>query len=76
MAVDNKDGVAVSGDSGLLILFYHGALDIHGAIQPKFSLCRERMLFKEVFIPAAVSFHSHRVIFILNIKYFGCVESL
>ncbi len=62
MAVDNEDGVAVSGDCGLLILFHRGALDINGVIQPKLSLCRESMLLKEVFIPAAVSFHSRRVI--------------
>jgi hypothetical protein len=62
MAVENAVGVAVNGDCGLLILFHRVALNIHGAIQPKLSLCRESMLFKEVFIPAAVSFHSHHVI--------------
>jgi hypothetical protein len=68
MAVDNEDGVAVNGDCGLMILFHCGALNIHGAIQPKFSLCRESMLFKEVFIPAAVSFHSHCVISIKTLS--------
>ncbi len=76
MAVDNEDGMAISGDCGLLILFHHGALDIHCAIQPKLSLCRGSMLFKEVFIPAAVSFHSPGVISFKTVKYFGCVESL
>jgi hypothetical protein len=56
MAVDNQDGVAVSGDCGPLILFRHVALNIHCAIQPKRYLCRESILFKEVFIPLAVSF--------------------
>jgi hypothetical protein len=68
MAVDNEDGVAVSGDCGLLILLHHGALDIHGTIQPKLSLCRESMLFKEVLIPAAVNFHSRHVISIKTLS--------
>ncbi len=68
MAVDNEDGVAVSGDYGLLILFHPGALDIHGTIQPKLSLCRESMLFKEGFIPAAVSFYSRQVISIKTLS--------
>ncbi len=72
MAVDNEDGVAVSGDCGLLILFHRGAHDIHGAIQPKLSLCRENMLFKEVFIPAAVSFDSR---FIISIKTLSTLDA-
>jgi hypothetical protein len=60
MAVDNDDTVAGSGDCRLLILFYHGALDIHGKIQTKLS--------KEVFIPAAVSFNSYRVISIKTLS--------
>jgi hypothetical protein len=60
MAVDNEDDVAVSGDCGLLILFHRGALDIHGKIQPKLS--------REVFVPAAVSFHSRRVISIKTLS--------
>ncbi len=39
-----------------------------GAIQPKLSLCIESMLFKEVFIPAAFSFHSCRVISIKTLS--------
>jgi hypothetical protein len=62
MAVDNADGMAVSGDCGLLILIHRGAINIHGAIQPKLSLCRVSMLFKEDFIPASLSFHSCHVI--------------
>jgi hypothetical protein len=62
MAVDNEDSVAVSGDCGLLILFHCGALDIHGKILPKLS--------KEVFIPAAVSFHSRHVISIKTLSTF------
>jgi hypothetical protein len=68
MAVDNDDGAAVSGVRGLLILFHRGALDMHSVIQPKLSLCRESMLFKEVFIPAAVSFHSRHVISIKTLS--------
>jgi hypothetical protein len=66
MAVDNADGVAVNGDCGLLILFHHVALNIHGAIQP-----RESMLFKEVFIPAAVSFHSR---FVISVKSLSTLD--
>jgi hypothetical protein len=60
MTVDNEDGVAVSSDFGYLILFHCGALDIHGKIQPKTP--------KEVFIPAAVSFHSRHVISIKTLS--------
>jgi hypothetical protein len=68
MAVDKADGMAVNDDCGLLILFHRVALNIHSAIQPKLSLCRESMLFKEVFIPAAVSFHSRRVMSIKTLS--------
>jgi hypothetical protein len=55
MAVDNEDGVAVSGDCGLLILLHRGALDIQAQSNQNF-LCAEKVCFskKFSFLPLSV----------------------